>query len=426
MSSPPRRSRCGEALQPEFKLYAARRRRECQARSPRPSRQRGLAIVSGGTDTHLMLVDLRPQELDRPRRRSRRSSAPASPATRTAFRSTREKPTVTSGVRLGSPAATTRGFGQAGVPPGRRADRRGAATGWRGSPATMPAVEARVRADGRARCAPASRSIPTADLSDSSLGGQTRRRRTCAVRSAVRGHPGQGFAADRRSRRDPPAPVLPQLRGALHDLRAGAAARADRGQEERPARALRPRQAGALDLHRAAQAAGRARAGRARDQFDRAPARKLGRDRNPERHDRRTGDGGAGDASIRSPISASPRSTAISARPRISASSSAASPPTASERIDVGDAATDRAICGRRWRWRGAGSARSGPTPRSAASSSRTGAVVGRGWTQPGGRPHAETEALAPRRRSGARAPPPMSASSPAAIGARRRPAPTR
>ena len=39
--------------------------------------ERGLAIVSGGTDTHLMLVDLRPLEPHRPRRRDRRSSAPA-------------------------------------------------------------------------------------------------------------------------------------------------------------------------------------------------------------------------------------------------------------------------------------------------------------------------------------------------------------
>ena len=52
---------------------------------------------------------------------------------------------------------------------------------------------------------------------------------------------------------------------------------------------------GALDPHRAAQAAGRARTGRARHQLDRAPARKLGRDRDPERHDRRARDGGAGD-----------------------------------------------------------------------------------------------------------------------------------
>ena len=93
----------------------------------------------------------------------------------------------------------------------------------------------------------------------------TREEKACAARSAAcRGYPGQGFAADRRSRRDPPPALLSQLRRALHHLRARAAARADRGQEERPARALRPRQAGALDPDRAAQAAGRARARRAR------------------------------------------------------------------------------------------------------------------------------------------------------------------
>src|SRR5260221_12919080 len=58
-----------------------------------------------------------------------------------------------------------------------------------------------------------------------------------------RGYPGQGFAADRRSRRDPAAPLLPELRGPLHHLRARPAARADGGQEERAARTLRARQA---------------------------------------------------------------------------------------------------------------------------------------------------------------------------------------
>ena len=77
----------------------------------------------------------------------------------------------------------------------------------------------------------------------------------------------------------------------------------------------------------------------------------------------------AGRASTRSPMSASPRSIAISARPRISANSSAASAPTSRRLSRVDDR---RAHAARRWRWRGAGSGRSGPTPRSAASSSRT------------------------------------------------------
>jgi glycine hydroxymethyltransferase len=72
----------------------------------------GLAIVSGGTDTHLMLVDLRPigltgrdaeQALERAGITCNKNGIPFDP----------QKPTITSGVRLGSPAATTRGFGVA-------------------------------------------------------------------------------------------------------------------------------------------------------------------------------------------------------------------------------------------------------------------------------------------------------------------------
>jgi glycine hydroxymethyltransferase len=71
---------------------------------------RGFGIVAGGTDTHLMLVDLRPkkltgknaeQSLERARITCNKNAVPFDP----------EKPTITSGVRLGSPAATTRGFG---------------------------------------------------------------------------------------------------------------------------------------------------------------------------------------------------------------------------------------------------------------------------------------------------------------------------
>ena len=74
--------------------------------------QGGLDIVSGGTDTHLMLVDLRPkgakgnaveQALDRANITTNKNAIPFDP----------EKPAVTSGVRLGSPAGTTRGFGPA-------------------------------------------------------------------------------------------------------------------------------------------------------------------------------------------------------------------------------------------------------------------------------------------------------------------------
>ncbi len=100
----------GEALRPEFKAYA-RSVKENAATLAEALKARGFDIVSGGTDTHLMLVDLRPKKLtgkvaeaslDRAAITCNKNGIPFDP----------EKPTVTSGVRLGSPAATTRGFGR--------------------------------------------------------------------------------------------------------------------------------------------------------------------------------------------------------------------------------------------------------------------------------------------------------------------------
>src|SRR5262245_36430584 len=101
----------GEALQPEFKLYARRTLENARALAERLI-ENGLAVVSGGTDSHLMLVDLRPkrvtgkaaeQALERALITCNKNGIPFDP----------EKPMVTSGVRLGSPACTTRGFGPA-------------------------------------------------------------------------------------------------------------------------------------------------------------------------------------------------------------------------------------------------------------------------------------------------------------------------
>ena len=71
-----------------------------------------MAIVSGGTDTHLMLVDLRPLGLTG---RDAEVSLEGAGITcnKNGIPFDPEKPTVTSGIRLGSPAATTRGFGAA-------------------------------------------------------------------------------------------------------------------------------------------------------------------------------------------------------------------------------------------------------------------------------------------------------------------------
>ncbi len=101
----------GEALRPEFKQYAAAVKENARVLAE-VLVERGLAIVSGGTDTHLMLVDLRPKgltgnvaekSLEHAGITCNKNGIPFDP----------EKPTVTSGVRLGTPAGTTRGFGSA-------------------------------------------------------------------------------------------------------------------------------------------------------------------------------------------------------------------------------------------------------------------------------------------------------------------------
>ncbi|MFA7434554.1 MAG: serine hydroxymethyltransferase [Gemmobacter sp.] len=101
----------GEALRPEFRSYAAQVVKNAQALADQLIKG-GLDIVTGGTDTHLMLVDLRPKgvkgnatelALGRAHITCNKNGIPFDP----------EKPTVTSGVRLGTPAGTTRGFAEA-------------------------------------------------------------------------------------------------------------------------------------------------------------------------------------------------------------------------------------------------------------------------------------------------------------------------
>jgi glycine hydroxymethyltransferase len=101
----------GEALQPEFKAYA--HQVVANARALAASLQEtGLEIVSGGTDNHLMLVDLRPKNAT-----GKRAEAALGRANITCNKNgipfDPEKPFVTSGIRLGTPAGTTRGFGVA-------------------------------------------------------------------------------------------------------------------------------------------------------------------------------------------------------------------------------------------------------------------------------------------------------------------------
>jgi len=101
----------GEALKPEFKTYA--HNVVANARALAESlKETGLDIVSGGTDNHLMLVDLRPKNAT-----GKRAEAALGRANITCNKNgipfDPEKPFVTSGVRLGTPAGTTRGFGVA-------------------------------------------------------------------------------------------------------------------------------------------------------------------------------------------------------------------------------------------------------------------------------------------------------------------------
>src|SRR5205807_6248357 len=99
----------GEALQPEFRAYARAVVENAKALGEVLSAS-GYDLVAGGTDTHLLLVDLRPKKLtgnvaekalERAHITTNKNGVPFDP----------EKPQVTSGIRIGSPAGTTRGFG---------------------------------------------------------------------------------------------------------------------------------------------------------------------------------------------------------------------------------------------------------------------------------------------------------------------------
>jgi len=99
----------GEALQPSYKKYVEQVVMNASVLST-VLMENGLDIVSGGTDTHVLLVDLRPKgltgdiaetSLENAGLTCNKNGVPFDP----------EKPAITSGIRLGSPAATTRGFG---------------------------------------------------------------------------------------------------------------------------------------------------------------------------------------------------------------------------------------------------------------------------------------------------------------------------
>jgi len=134
----------GEALQPAFRDYAKRVVENAVALAD-SLQAAGLNIVSGGTDSHVMLVDLRPKNvtgkaaehaLERAHITCNKNGIPFDPL----------PPATTSGVRVGTPAGTTRGFGveefrQIGAWIGEVLD------GFKTSPEGDPAVEAKVRAE---------------------------------------------------------------------------------------------------------------------------------------------------------------------------------------------------------------------------------------------------------------------------------------
>jgi len=140
----------GEALRPGFKTYQAQVVKNAQALADELMKG-GLDIVTGGTDTHLMLVDLRPKGVKGNATEKALGRAWIT-CNKNGIPFDSEKPTITSGVRLGTPAGTTRGFGE---PEFRQIARwiidvvdGLAASGEDGN----AAVEARVRAEVEALC----------------------------------------------------------------------------------------------------------------------------------------------------------------------------------------------------------------------------------------------------------------------------------
>ena len=99
----------GEALKPEFRDYQRRVVENAACLAAR-LREKGFDLVSGGTDNHLMLVDLRPFDITGKELEHRLDEVYIT-VNKNAIPGDPQKPTVTSGIRIGTPAVTTRGFG---------------------------------------------------------------------------------------------------------------------------------------------------------------------------------------------------------------------------------------------------------------------------------------------------------------------------
>ena len=185
----------GEALRPEFRAYQKAVAENARVLAATLVEQ-GLAIVTGGTDSHLMLVDLRPKRvtgkaaeasLERAHITANKNAIPFDP----------EKPAITSGIRLGTPGRHHARLRRGRVPRDRPDDRRGAGRAWR-APTTAPTTRGRA-GGGRAR-AGAVRALP--DLS-----GDGKPAHALPVLRPRR-HPGEGQPPHRGRRGDPPPPLL--------------------------------------------------------------------------------------------------------------------------------------------------------------------------------------------------------------------------
>ena len=310
-----------------------------------------------------------------------------------------QKPTVTSGIRIGSPAMTTRGFGAAEAETARQPDRRRARSDRRAS-STLQRVTREV--EGAVR-----------EVSGVRLAG----RRSNAPSHALpvlleRRHPGGRLALERGRQRHPAAPQVPEMRQALHHLRAGRAAHAAAGEEGRQPHRLRPR----------TSCAGCMRALRKRpvatEDVDAAidrieeKLRALGEREIPTSR--------VGDLVMRelqkldeSPTSALPRCTQTSSASTISATPSRKSSARAQSaaQAEPQSPAAPLAFSARRSRHmaRALRLAGKGPVHHHAQSARRLRAsaqgetVVGEGWHEKAGGPHAEVVALRAGRRARAR-----------------------
>ena len=101
----------GEALRPEFAAYQQQVVKNCQALA-RALEQEGFSMLTGGTDNHLILLDLRNMKITG-REMEQRLDQVYITVNKNAIPNDPQKPTITSGIRVGTAAVTTRGFGEA-------------------------------------------------------------------------------------------------------------------------------------------------------------------------------------------------------------------------------------------------------------------------------------------------------------------------